>query len=227
VRVGRSCLPLRLSTVAQSASHRFMDEIARTHSSESSPADAGRWIGRVIIAVILAEGIWGFIVSVTNNLVLPLLARTMGGDVQSPLYLGKGEFNVPALFTSVLELCFVGIAAVVLNSWVQRNPGGTRSRTARVRPIAIEPPAPPPSPPALAPVPAAVSAASPVTAPRAAAALSPVTQPPDQFWSRPEASSQPQAAAPPPPTAKPAKPKPPKQIYYNIAGEPVTPEDDE
>jgi hypothetical protein len=226
VRVVRSCLPLRLSTVAQSASHNFMDEIPRTHWSESPAADAGRWIGRVIIAVILAEGIWGFIASVTNNLVLPLLARTMGGDVQSPLYLGKGDFNVPALFTSVLELCFAGMAAVVLNFWVQRNPGVTRSRTARVRPIPMQPPAPPPSPPALAPIPAAVSAASPVTAPPAAAALSPATQPPGQFWSRPEASSQPKAA-PPPPTAKPAKPKPPKQIYYNIAGEPVTPEDDE
>ena len=49
----------------------------------------------MVIAVILAEGIWGFIVAVTNNLVLPLLARIMGGDAQSPLYLGKGDFNVP------------------------------------------------------------------------------------------------------------------------------------
>jgi hypothetical protein len=205
-----------------------MDEIPRTHSSEAPPADPGRWIGRVIIAVILAEGIWGFIVSVTNNLVLPLLARTMGGDVQSPLYLGKGDFNVPALFTSVVELCFAGIAAVVLNSWVQRSPGVTRSRTARVRPIPMQPPAPPPSPPAPAPIPAAVSAASSVTAPPPTPApRSPVTQPPGEFWSRPEASSQPQAASPPPPAAKPAKPKPPKQVYYNIAGEPVTPEDDE
>ena len=43
------------------------------------------------------------------RLILPLLAKIMGGDMQSPLYLGKGEVNVPALFTSVLELCFAGI----------------------------------------------------------------------------------------------------------------------
>ena len=63
----------------------------------------------------------GFIVSVTNNFVLPMLARTMGGDVQSPLYLGKGDFNVPALFTAVLELCFAGIAAVILKPGCNAN----------------------------------------------------------------------------------------------------------
>jgi len=42
----------------------------------------------------------GFLVSITNNLALPALARLMGGDAQSPLYLGKGDFNAQALFTS-------------------------------------------------------------------------------------------------------------------------------
>ena len=140
-----------------------MDEVPRTSLPELSAADAGKWIGRVVIAVILAEGIWGFIVSVTNNLVLPVLARTMGADVQSPLYLGKGDFNVPALFTAVLELCFAGIAAVILNSWLQRKPKVTRTRAAvRVSPIPVQsiaptqPMAPPPSPPAVVPVQASV-----------------------------------------------------------------------
>jgi hypothetical protein len=128
-----------------------MDEIPRTSSLEWSPADTGKWIGRVVIAVILAEGIWGFIVSVTTNLVLPLLARTMGGDVQSPLYLGKGDFNIPGLFTSVLELCFAGIVAVVLNAWLQRKPMATRSKAVRVSPIPAQPAALPPSPPSAKP----------------------------------------------------------------------------
>ena len=51
-------------------------------------------------AVILAEGIWGFVTSLTSNLLVPLLARVMKIDPQSPLYLGKGELNVPALFNS-------------------------------------------------------------------------------------------------------------------------------
>src|ERR1700751_4061100 len=93
---------------------------------ESSSADSIKWIGGIVIAVVLGEAIWEFLVSITINLALPAMARDMGGDAQSPLYLGKSGFNVPALFTSFLELCFAGILAVLLNSWSQK--------PARVRP---------------------------------------------------------------------------------------------
>ena len=223
-----------------------MDEIPRTSSSESSALDAGAWIGRVVIAVLLAEAIWGFIVSVTNGLVLPLLARTMGGDVQSPLYLGKGDFNLPALLTAVLELCFAGIAAVILNSFLQRKPRVRRGKPVRVSPIPAQPAAAaraavvPPSPPAVVPVQGAVSVpppAPPVVAtpvptpsvPSAAPAAASQAQSSGQFWSPPEPPSQAKATAPPPPSlkAKPAKPKPPKEVYYNIVGEPINPTEDD
>jgi hypothetical protein len=187
-----------------------MDALPRTVTPESSASDPGKWIGRVLIAVLLGEGIWGLIVSLTNNLVLPLLARTMGADAQSPLYLGKGDFNVPALFTSVLELCFAAIVAVVLNSWVGRKPRLTRSKPVRMSPIPAQPGAPAASPQSGVPVQAAASPSS------------------EQFWSPPE-PSQPKtgAPAPPPPTVKPAKPTPPKEVYYNIVGEPINPTEDE
>lgn len=213
-------------------------------SPESSAADTGKWIVRVVIAVILAEGIWGFIASLTNNLILPLLARTMGGDVQSPLYLGKGDVNVPALFASVLELCFAGITAVILNSFLQKKPK-VRSKPARVSPVAAlsitptQPTAPAPSQPAVIPVKAAPSAPSPIppvvtySAPEppeplpAPPAGSPV---PSQSLSPPAPAPSPKAAAPPAtpkaPT-KPQKPKPPKEIYYNIVGEPINPTEDD
>jgi len=237
------------AAVAQFGITQLMDEVPRTLSPESSAVDTGKWIGRVVIAVILAEGIWGFIVSVTNNLVLPVLARTMGaGDIQSPLYLGKGDFNVPALFTAVLELCFAGIAAVILNSWLQRKPKVTRTRAVRVSPIPMQsiaptqPMAPPPSPPAVVPVQASVPVPS--SAPMAANVLvptpatpaavpaqttaSPTAPSPGQFWSPPEPPPQPKVAAPPPPPkAKPSKPKPPKEVYYNIVGEPINPTEDD
>jgi hypothetical protein len=223
--------------VAQFASDNFMDEIPRMLSPESSAVDTGKWIGRVVIAVILAEGIWGFIVSLTNNLVLPVLARTMGGDVQSPLYLGKGDFNVPALFTAVLELCFAGIAAVILNSWLQRKPKMTRTRAVRVSPSPVQsiaptqpatpPPPPRPSPPAVVPVQASVSVPVAALAPVPAPATPAAAPAPAQVWSPPEAP-QPKVAAPPtPPKAKPSKPKPPKEVYYNIVGEPINPTEDD
>ena len=204
---------------------QFMDEIAKNTAPDPT-ADAG-WTGRLLIAVILGEGIWGLIVSLTHNLILPLLAKTMGGDVQSPLYLGKGDVNVPALFTSLLELCFAGILAVILNAWVQRRDRSTRSKPVRVIARPVQPATPTP---AVTPVKAAV-AAPPVVKPVQAPAA-PVTAPsapspsPEQFWTPPQPTAQPKAAAPPPP-AKPAKPKPPKEVYYNIVGEPINPTEDE
>jgi hypothetical protein len=212
-----------------------MDETARNAPAES-PTDAGRWIGRLLIAVILGEGIWGLIVSLTQNLILPLLAKTMGGDVQSPLYLGKGDVSVPALFTALLELCFAGILAVVLNAWVQRKARSTRGKPVRVTPRPVQPASSTPAP-AVAPVRAAASIAPPVVKPAPPPAAPVTTTPPSaappsspgQFWSPPEPSPQPKAAAPPPPKppAKPAKPKPPKEVYYNIVGEPINPTEDE
>jgi len=210
-----------------------MDEIARNASPESPAADAGRWIGRLLIAVILGEGIWGLIVSLTHNLILPLLAKTMGGDVQSPLYLGKGDVNVPALFTSVLELCFAGIVAVVLNAWIQRKAVSTRSKPVRVtaRPARPAPALTPVKaatvpPPVIKPAPAPVA---PIPAPSQSVTPSAPSPSSGQFWSPPEPSHQPKASAPPSPKppARPAKRKPPKEVYYNIVGEPINPTEDE
>ncbi|HEV8048064.1 MAG TPA: hypothetical protein VGP35_10045 [Terriglobales bacterium] len=191
----------------------------------------------MLIAVLLGEGIWGLIVSFTRDLILPLLAKTMGGDVQSPLYLGKGYVNVPALFTSVLELCFAGILAVILNTWVQRRDRSTRSKPVRIIARPVQPAAPTP---AVTPVKAAVAAppvvkpapslAAPVTAPPPPSAPSAPSPSAEQFWTPPQPTTQPKAAAPQPapkPPAKPAKPKPPKEVYYNIVGEPINPTEDE
>jgi hypothetical protein len=182
-----------------------VDETLNMSGPESSPADSRIWISRIVIAVVLGEATWGFLVSVTNNLVLPAMARVMGGDPQSPLYLGKGEFNVQALFISVLELCFAGIMAVLLNSWSQK--------TRRVRPKAVRL-TPVEAPPAPVVAPPAVSSATPAadTATQAKALVTTVP-------------SGPQPTPPSPQIAKSARPKPPKVVYYNIVGEPVDSED--
>ncbi len=182
-----------------------MDDIART--SPAPGPDTGRWMGRLLIAVILGEGIWGLIVSLTNNLILPFLARIMGTDARSPLSLGNGQFNVPGLFTSVLELCFAGIVAVILNSLMQRKPTPTRSQPVRVAPIPVQPAAPRPSPLAVVPVQA------PEPAPKPA--------PPE-----PASAKEVSPPAPPKPP-KPGKPKPPREIVYNSVGEPLPFDDDE
>ena len=198
--------PIVLGCVTIAYGSQAVAEILNMSARESSPADSKKWIGRIVIAVVLGEAIWGFLVSITNNLALPALARLMGGDAQSPLYLGKGDFNAQALFTSVLELCFAGIIAVLVNSWSQK-PGHVRPKPVRFTPVG--------APPASVVAPTAASPATPA-ADTAIQAEPPVTT----------GLSSPQPAPPSPQMAKPPKPKPPKEVYYNIVGEPVDPDDE-
>lgn len=183
-----------------------MDEVLKVSGSELSPADSRKWISRIVIAVVLGEAIWGFLVSITNYLVLPAMARVIGGDPQSFLYKGRGDFNVPALFTSVLELCLAGIVALLLNSWSEKS-GHARSKPTRLTPAAAPRPAP-----VVAPAASPLATPAVATATRANASVTSM-----QPASRP--------AQPSPQVAKPAKPKPPKEVHYNIVGEPV--DDDE
>jgi hypothetical protein len=183
-----------------------VDEILNKSAPELSQADSRKWISRIVIAVVLGEAVWGCLVSITNNLALPAMARVMGGDPQSPLYLGKGDVNVQALFISVLELCFAGIVAVLLNSWSQE-PRLVRPRTVRLRPVQASP-APVVAPPAASPPTEAADTATQAKAPV------------------PTVLSTPQLAPRSSEVAKSAKPKPPKAVYYNIVGEAVDPDDE-
>jgi len=193
----------------------------------------GKWIGPLVAALILAEGIWGFLVSLTRDLLLPLLARGMGGDPQSALYLGKGDVDVVGLFNSVLALCLAGIVFAVLYQWSRRTPGMRRVKVVRVvkkaapasaAPLSITAPAAPLSitpTPVAAPVPATnlQPAPTPAISPPPVASH-PAQPPPPPVQAKPVP---PPVAAP----AKPAKPKPPKEVYYNIVGEPINPTEDD
>ena len=189
-----------------------MNEVLR---ASEAPVDSGKWVGRVIVAVILGEGIWGLLVSITNNLALPAMTRIMGADAQSPLYLGKGDYNFAALFTSVLQLCFAGIVAVLLYSWA-REPRRIRTRVVQpartAQEIRSETPglASPPiaSPPVVSP---------PVASPSA---------PAEETRRPPTEIAKPIQATPAPQPPQPAKPKKQKEVYYNIVGEPIESDDE-
>lgn len=191
-------------------------------SVPKSTLNPEKWIGQLVAAVILAEGIWGLLASLTSNLLVPLLARVMVGDPQSPLYLGKGEVNVPALLNSVLAFCLAGIVFVLLLEWSRKKPAPVRVKMMRVPKKVSQPAAGPLS--ILAPV-------EPVAAPTQTA----VTPPPAPQISQARVSSPPvpapaQSKPTPPPVvtpAKPAKPKPPKEVHYNIVGEPIDPTEDD
>ena len=236
-----------------------MDPAGKTFPSE----DPRKWIGRILMAVILGEAIWNLIVSIMNNLVVPGLGDLFGQSSGLPTSFTQRPYNYPDLFVSVLEFCIAGIVAAILNYFFQR------PRAVRVKPVqgpvlippvepvrlvprAEAPAAPPqpatappitaqpapipppltksvPAPPASVAKPAPIIPAAPVittppalvppVAPAPITRASSVAPPPPQAVSAPKPQ-------PPPPKAEPAKPKKPKEVYYNIVGEPMPSDED-
>jgi len=184
-------------------------------SAPTSTMNPAKWVGQLVAAVILAEGIWGLLASLTSNLLVPLLARVMDGDPRSPSYLGKGEVNVRALFISFLALCLAAIVSALLHGWSQRRPAPVRVKMMRVPKKVSQPTAGPLS----------------ITAPPKAVAVptqTVVSPPPASQISQAPASFPPvptpqQPKPTPPPAEAPAKPQPPKEVYYNIVGDAINP----
>jgi hypothetical protein len=184
----------------------------QTSVAEGTPSP-GKWIGQLVAAVILAEGIWGLLVSLTNNLLVPLLAREMGTDPQSPLYLGKGEFNFPEIFRSVLTLCLAGIVFVLVQEWSRKRRPPVRLKTVRVTnkasPDLLQVNAGQSFPMASS---GAVSAPAQTQSNELSTPETPQVPPQQKPASRSSATP-----------GKQAKPKVPKEVYYNIVGEPINP----
>jgi hypothetical protein len=187
-------------------------------SVATSTVSPGKWVGQLVAAVILAEGIWGLLASLTSNFLVPLLARAMNGDPGSPTYLGKGEVNVPALFHSFLALCLAGIMFVLLYGWSQRKRMPIRAKVMQVPEKTSQPTAGPFS--IMAPENAVAAPTQAVVSP------SPASQIAQTTVSSPTVPRAQQSKPTLPPVldrAKPAKPQPPKEVYYNLVGEPINP----
>jgi hypothetical protein len=214
-----------------------MDETAKIPSPSWSTWAPRKWIGLIVSGLVLGEAIWIAIVSLTRDVILPLMAMAMAGDNSSPLYLGKPEFNLPDLFTAVLQLGVAGLFAIVLNACMQKKPKAIKNKSLSLKqaiPQAARAP--------LKTAAAAQTSAPTVSQPRATDLPPPAAQVISKDIGAPAAfkSSQPATVAPTKPQTpvaptgaaapKPAPPKPaskPKEVYYNIVGERITPLDDE
>jgi hypothetical protein len=228
-----------------------MDQPAKPFTSDSG--ETRGWIGRLIIAVLLGEAIWGLIVSFMNHVFVPWLGDAMGPSSGLPTSFTQRPYNYPELFVSVFEFCIAGLVAAVINYFLQR-PAARRVKTVKSTsppgPVrVISQPAPSSAPIETAPpqfgitptespraptqdvrmypvipsilVPAAtaepIAPVEPVPEPRPAAIAPVVPAVPKPVASKP---------APPAPKPEPAKPKKPKNVYYNIVGEPMPSDED-
>ncbi len=222
-----------------------MDQTVKTFTSER--ADARKWIGRIIMAVILGEAIWSLIVSVMNNLVVPWLGDVMGQSSGLPTSFTQRPYDYPDLFVSVIEFCIAGIMAVILNYFFRWQSAGrvkpvkSSVPTASVEPTRVVPQAAaaaamtqatsPVAPPAPVVKPDPVTPPAPVTASPAApapfVALAPVARDVAVATPAPQvANSEAAKPLPPAPRAEPPKLKKPKEVYYNIVGEPMPSDED-
>ena len=111
-----------------------MDQPAKPFTSEG---DTRRWIGRLIIAVLLGEATWGLIVSFMNHVFVPWLGDVMGQSSGLPTSFTQRPYNYPELFVSIFEFCIAGLVAAVLNYFFQRSPA-RKVKTVR-GPVAVSP----------------------------------------------------------------------------------------
>ena len=204
------------------------------------PMSTARFIGRVIVGVLIAEALWGLIVSLTRNLLVPYLTQVMGGTPQA----SQPVINVPDIFSMVMALCLAGIIAVILNAMLNRPDRSTRvvsvttvpASTPISKPQPLASVASPPIAKPTSPAPAATVTTVPVAAPVPASKPSqPAVLSSPTIAAMPSSTAAPAApvaaklapAVPPAPPPKPAKPKTPKEIQYNIVGEPISPMDED
>ena len=220
-----------------------MEQTVKTFTSEG--ADARKWIGRIIMAVILGEAIWSLIVSIMNNLVVPWLGDVMGQASGLPASFTQRPYDYPDLFISVLEFCIAGIVAVMLNYFLQRQRGSVKpvkssAPTGPVEPARVGPQATaaaattqatsPVAPPAPVAKPDPVTPPAPVTlapaAPAPFVAPGPVARPMAVARSAPPVANLAAKPLPSAPKTAPPKLKKPKEVYYNIVGEAMPSDED-
>jgi hypothetical protein len=122
------------------------------------PVETRRWMGRLLIAVIVGEGIWNFIVSMMNYVIVPWIGEVMGQSSGLPSSFTQRPYNYPDLFVSIIELCLAGLVAVGINAFFQR-PQRVRVKIqkkavapATIAPLPQQPLSPVPQPQAAMPV---------------------------------------------------------------------------
>ena len=95
-----------------------MDDRPRTFPPDAT--ETRRWMGRLLVAVLVGEGIWNVIVSLMNNVIVPWLGDAMGQSSGLPTSFTQRPYDYPDLFVAIIELCLAGLVAVAINAFFQK-----------------------------------------------------------------------------------------------------------
>jgi large-conductance mechanosensitive channel len=184
-----------------------MDPTGKTFASE----DPRKWIGRILMAVILGEAIWNLIVAVMNNVVVPWLGDLFGQSSGLPTSFTQRPYNYPDLFVSILEFCIAALVAAIINYFFQR-PRAVRVKTVKsavpiapVEPLRVVPRSEAPAPQPQAAITPATTTEPTLTQPALTQATMPVAKPAPMIPAAPVIVAPPAPAPPvaPAPIAKP------------------------
>jgi hypothetical protein len=220
--------------------------VAIAERSTAAGTDVRRWVGRIIVGVLLGEAIWNLIVSVISNVFVPWLGGVVGQSYELPASFTQRPYDYPDFLVSVLESCIAAIMALILNYLFQwkraERPISSSVPTMPVVAASLitESSTTAPATEAASPIiPAAPEAAKPS---RIAPDLTPpVTVVPPSLVVPLEPAARPSAVAPQGsavatsptenslpqvPKAKTSNPAKRREIYYNSVGEPLTFEED-
>jgi hypothetical protein len=204
-------------------------------------SDGRKWIGRIIVAVILGEAIWNLVVSIMNNVIVPWLGDFFGQSSGLPTSFTQRPYNYPDLFVSVVEFCIAGLVAAIFNYFLERRGSGkvrtpVSPRADGVQVVSQLAPAPvaqvishtspavPLGRPSL--ISSAPPAVSPLPAPASQVNPGPTAKPVGVPPAAPRVMSSEAKAPSLAPKTEPLKPKKPKEVYYNIVGEPIPSDED-
>lgn len=101
-----------------------MDETPKAFLEELRSSILKKRVGQIALAVVLAEGVWRLVNSVTWYLILPLIGKSLRGHTEPVLFESATTRPLPweNLFGSIMEFVLTVIVVFYLNRWVQRKP---------------------------------------------------------------------------------------------------------
>src|SRR5690242_5075749 len=101
-----------------------MDDTPRQFIEELRTSILKKRVGQIALAVVLAEAVWGFIRAITWYLIVPIIARFIGGSSESVLFTDNKRAPMPwdNLAGSLIEFVFTIIVVFYLNRWIHQRP---------------------------------------------------------------------------------------------------------
>ena len=97
-----------------------MDETPRQFAQELRSSLLKKFVGRIAVAIVLAEACLRFLNALTWFLVIPIIAIVLNGQTESVLFKNHKVFPWEQLFGSTVEFAGTLIFVFYVNRWINK-----------------------------------------------------------------------------------------------------------